>query len=436
MKKWEELSEFVKKVMKEENIAGVAIAISKDNEVIYEEGFGYRDLNAKLPVTPDTVMGIASISKSFTALEIMRLADEGFLSTSDLVTRHLPGLEISGIDMEKLQIKHLLSHTSGLPPVARKQDHTHFNAHIEYLREYEIDLLGEPGEYFSYANDVFLLLGAIIEKYRNCVYARHMTNVLSEFKMFNSTLYVDEVTKLNEVTKNYIYNDEKKEYEEADWPKLGVYEAGGGVRSSVRDLLKYGHVYVNRGKLFDKTVLSSELIEEMYTPVYETNPGEHYCYALKATPNYHDVTLVEHGGGQPGVSSNFGFVPEENLVVAVLTNTSGKPANALWRAAVNSALGLPIIEEEKETSYEMTKEDINNIVGFYETDEGGDLLIYQDIDIIRGVSANKHYTYTPLSKDTLLINEMKYRNKIRFLFDKGDRAWAVFVGSRIFPRKI
>ncbi len=433
MKNWEELKKFVNKVISEENIAGASIAISKDGKVIFEQGFGYRDLEKELPVTPDTVMGIASISKSFTALEIMKLVDEGVLKTTDLVTKHLPGLKIAGIDMDKLQIKHLLSHTSGLPPVGRRQDHIHFKKHIEYLNGYETELLGEPGDYFSYANDVFLLLGAILEKYRKCTYARHMTSLLNTLDMKNSTLYVDEIEKLSEVTKNYIYNEVKKEYELADWPRLGVYEAGGGVRSSVRDLLKYGSVYVND---VDNNYVSKESIEEMYTPVYETNPGEYYCYALKATPNYHGVTLVEHGGGQPGVSSNFGFVPEENLVVAVLTNTSGKPASVIWRAAVNCALGLPLLEEKEVEPYEMSNQEIDNIVGYYETDEGGDLLIYKDKDNLRGVSANKHYTYTPLSHDTLLVNEMTYQTKIRFMFKKEERAWAVFVGSRIFPRKI
>lgn len=435
MKNWNELEDFIEELMEEKNIAGVALAISKDGETIYENGFGYRDIDEKLPVTPNTVMGIASISKSFTALEIMRLADEGYLDTDDLVKKHLPELKIASIDMDKLKIKHLLSHTSGLPPVSRKQDHIHFSTHIEYLKDYNTELLGDPGEYFSYANDVFLLLGAIIEKYRGCLYARRITELLTELEMKNSTVYVDEIPKLPEVTENYLY-DEDKGYETADWPKLGVYEAGGGVRSNVKDLLKYGQVYVNQGLYENKKLVSKERIKEMYTPMIETAPGEYYCYALKAKPNYNGVTLVEHGGGQPGVSSNFGFVPEEGLVIAVLTNTRGKPAHAIWRAAVNAALGISIKDKSEHKEYEMSQEEIDALIGYYASDEGGNILIYQDGDIIRGVSNDEHFTLTPIKKNLLKRNDKDYRNIVEFYIEEDEKAWAAFLGSRMLQRRV
>ncbi|MFP4457650.1 MAG: serine hydrolase domain-containing protein [Clostridia bacterium] len=435
MKNWSKLEDFIEELMEKENIAGVAVAISKKGETIYENGFGYRDLDEKLPITPNTVMGIASISKSFTALEIMRLADEGYLKTDDLVKKHLPDLSIASIDMSKLKIKHLLSHTSGLPPVSRKQDHIHYSTHMKYLKEYETELLGKPGEYFSYANDVFLLLGAIIEKYRGCLYARRITNLLSELEMNNSTVYVNEIPKLSEVTKNYIYDDKEK-YKTADWPKLGVYEAGGGVRSNVRDLLKYGQIYVNHGEHKDTKLVSEEKVKEMYTPMIETSPGEFYCYALKATPDYNGVTLVEHGGGQPGVSSNFGFVPEEGLVVAVLTNTSEKPAHAIWKAAVNSVLGLPIDESSSKNSYDIKKEEIEALIGYYASDEGGNILVYYDGEKLRGVSNDEHFTLTPLKKDLLKIDDRDYRNIVKFFVEEDEKAWAAFFGSRMLMRRV
>jgi CubicO group peptidase (beta-lactamase class C family) len=380
-------------------------------------------------------MGIASISKSFTALEIMRLADEGSLDTDDLVIKHLPELKIANIDMNKLKIKHLLSHTTGLPPVSRRQDHIHFSKHIEYLKEYETELLGDPGEYFSYANDTFLLLGAIIEKYRGCLYARRITNLLITLGMNNSSVYVDEIPKLSEITKNYIY-DEEEGYETADWPRLGVYEAGGGVRSSVRDLMKYGQVYVNEGIYNGKKIVSKERIKEMYSPMIETAPGEYYCYALKSNPDYNGVTLVEHGGGQPGVSSNFGFVPEENLVVAVLTNTTGKPAHAIWKAAVNATLGFPIEEKNEKEPFEMSQKQIEELIGYYKSDEGGNVLIYQDGNKIRGVINKDHITLTPLKEDLLKIDGKDYRNIIKFFKNKDEKAWAAFFGSRMLLKRV
>ena len=109
----------------------------------------------------------------------------------------------------------------------------------------------------------------------------------------------------------------------------------------------------------------------MAEPVHYTSGNSYYGYALQMTPNYSGVTLVEHGGGQPGVSSNFGFIPEEGLVAAVLTNMSDVSANAIWLAAINTALDLPIDQKRSiEPHYAIKPEQLQRMVGTYRSDEG------------------------------------------------------------------
>jgi len=436
--KWQEFSDFVENLMNEHHIAGVAVAVSKDHTIQFMDGFGYRNRAKKLPVTPDTVMGIASVSKSFTAVQIMRLAAQGILDVEDLVIKHLPELKIADLDMNKVKIKHLLSHTTGLPPAERHQDHPTFDIHMDYLKHYDTHKMGEPGEYFSYANDTFLLLGAIIEKYTGCKYARHMTRLLDELEMYNSSYYIEEIEKLEEITENYIYNKAKDQWVAQPWPHLGVFEVGGGVRSSVKDLLHYGEMYVSDGKYAGKQLIPQGHLQRMWQPMYETAPGQYYCFALKSRPNYgKGVTLVEHSGGQPGVASNFGFVPEENLVVAVLTNTSGSPANLIWQAAVNTALGLPI-EQGLYPKYEtLTDLSLEPFVGYYNCDEGGNILIYLEDGQLKALSNGEVLTLKMIATDTLVINERKSRNSLRFFFkDDPNKAWAVMAGSRMLQRTI
>ena len=88
----------------------------------------------------------------------------------------------------------------------------------------------------------------------------------------------------------------------------------------------------------------------MAEPVHYTNGNSFYGYGLTTTPNYSGVTLVEHGGGQPGVSSNFGFIPERGIVAAVLTNMSDVSADAIWLAAINTVL-----------NYQLTKREVQNL---------------------------------------------------------------------------
>ena len=434
---WEAFADYVKGLMLEEHIPGVAVAVSKNGKIIYQQGFGQRNVEKGLPVTPDTIMGIASVSKSFTALQIMRLAAEGVIKVDDLVSKHLPDLKLPNIDMSKVTIHHLLSHTTGLPPVERHQDHKFFDKHIEYLNNYSITPLGEPSEYFSYANDTFLLLGAIIEKYSGKLYNRYMTQLLDELEMYNSTYYIEELQKFDDVTENYIYDKNSNSWETRPWPELGVFEVGGGVRSCVTDLLHYGELYINDGMYKQKQIIPKEYLEQMWQPVYEVAAGQFYGYALKSTPDYNGVTLVEHGGSQPGVASNFGFVPEEKLVVVVLTNVTGAPASSIWQAAVNSALGLPLdYQHNPQHKTTLTNEQIDKLTGFYAADEGGNVLIYRDGTQIKAVSNNEHFTLHAVSPTMLAINEKKIKNIVKlYLRDGQEKAWAAFAGSRMLLRK-
>ncbi|QOR34361.1 serine hydrolase [Clostridium sp. 'deep sea'] len=434
--KWNTFEDYVKGLMLEEHIAGAAVAISKNGKIIYQQGFGQRDVEKGLPVTPNTIMGIASVSKSFTALQIMRLAAKGILSVDDLVIKHLPELKLPNMEMNKVKIHHLLSHTTGLPPIERHQDHKSFDCHIEYLNYYKTEPLGEPSQYFSYANDTFLLLGAIIEKYSGKLYNRAMTQLLDELEMNRSTYYIEELDKFNDVTENYTYSKALAEWQSCNWPQLGVFEVGGGVRSCVTDLLNYGELYVNNGFFKGKEIIPKEYLQKMWQPVYEVSKGQYYGYALKSTPAYAGVTVVEHGGSQPGVASNFGFVPEEKLVVAVLSNVSGAPANSIFTAAVNTVLGLDIdFKPLKQTKTNLTNEQVDKLTGYYASDEGGNILIYRDGKNIKAVSNNEHFTLYALSETMLAINEKKIKNTIKFYLKEGkDKAWAVFLGSRVLCR--
>ena len=434
--KWDTFADYVKGLMLEEHIAGAAVAVSKNGEIIYQQGFGQKNVEKGLPVTPSTIMGIASVSKSFTALQIMRLAASGVLSTDDLVIDHLPELKLPNIDMNKVKIHHLLFHTTGLPPIERHQDHKSFDCHIKYLNNYQANPLGEPNEYFSYANDTFLVLGAILEKYSGKLYNRYMTQLLDELNMNNSTYYIEELEKFSDVTENYVYNKVLNKWQTCNWPELGVFEVGGGVRSCVTDLLHYGELYVNGGVYNGKEIIPKEYLHKMWQPVYEVSEGQYYGYALKSTPNYAGVTVVEHGGSQPGVASNFGFVPEENIVVAVLTNVSGAPANSIFTAAINTALNLDIdYKPVKQTKTKLTNEQVDKLTGYYASDEGGNILVYREGQKIKAVSYNEHYNLDALSETLLAIREKKIKNTVKFYLKDGEeKAWAVFLGSRVLLR--
>ncbi|QNK90635.1 serine hydrolase domain-containing protein [Sporosarcina sp. FSL K6-1540] len=427
---WEQFEKFIEEVMEKEQIPGVAVALSKNGQPIYERGFGTRNFETNEPVTPETIFGIASITKSFTALAIMKLAEEGRLQVEDTVIEHLPEFQlVDYADMEDIKIRHLLSHTTGLATMERKEQLTKFDEHLHYLNEKAWSWVGKPGEYMCYNNDMFLLLGAIIEKITGENYQAYINNqIINPLQMTRTTYNLLGLQSFENVTTPYVLEDGKPVA--CPWPTLGNYAVGGGIRSTVVDLLKYGNIYVD---VLERNIVSRAYTSQMAQPVHQTNGKSFYGFALQTTPNYSAVTLVEHGGGQPGVSSNFGFIPEKGIVAVVLANMSGVSADAIWLAAVNTALGIPIDQKRNtEPEFEMTKEQKQRVLGTYISAEGSQVDISLEDQTVMATIDNKTYTLRASNETTLII--MPLEKPIRFFIDEKNDAWALFIGLRMLVK--
>lgn len=434
---WSLFEDYVKTLMEKEHIAGVAVAVSQNGQIIYKAGFGVRNISTQEPVTPETIFGIASISKSFTAMAIMQLEDEGKLCVDDPVAKYIPEFKIPGVeDRNSVKIRHLLSHTTGIPPMRRRQELCTFDKHIEYLATEDYQVLGKPGEYFSYCNDAFLLLGEIIQRLTGRLYRRYMTErILDAAGMYRSTYSLEEIARFHNVSVPYIYNKKCGSLEEQPWPKLGNYEVGGGVRSNVLDLMKYAQIYVNKGVVDGKRIVSENGLKKMQEPVYKIGRNSYYGFALKITPDYCGVTLVEHGGSQPGVSSNFGFIPEKGIGAAVLTNVSNVSAQAIWLAAINTVLGLPLDQRRSvEPYYDVPFEYLKKFIGTYKSAEGGHLQVVADGDILKAKIKDEEYPLRASGEDTLVFERGGFEQVIKFYFDNEGIPWAAFLRMRMLRR--
>lgn len=213
--------------MEKEQIPGVAVALSKNGQTIYERGFGTRNFETNEPVTPETIFGIASITKSFTALAIMKLVEEGRLQVEDAVIEHLPEFQlVDYANIEDIKIRHLLSHTTGLATMERKEQLTKFDEHLHYLNEKAWSWVGKPGQYMCYNNDMFILLGAIIEKITGENYQVYINKqIINPLHMTRTTYNLLELQSFENVTTPYVLADGKPV--ECPWPTLGNYAVGG-----------------------------------------------------------------------------------------------------------------------------------------------------------------------------------------------------------------
>src|SRR5699024_7714881 len=184
----------LQKRMEREHIPGVAIAVSKKGQIIYQKGFGVKQFDTNEPVTPQTVFGTASITKSVTALVIMKLVEEGKLSIDDPVVTYLPNFRLaSSKSIEKITIHHLLTHSTGLAPIDSKGGVHASQAHIVYVAGHNHILRGEAGDYFSSCNDTFLVIGAIIGSVTGKTSRSYVTEtLLKPLQMNRSTFRMDQ----------------------------------------------------------------------------------------------------------------------------------------------------------------------------------------------------------------------------------------------------
>ena len=199
-----EFDVYAEKLVKENHIPGVGIGLNRNGERIYEKGFGYRDVENELPITPETIFGIASMTKSFTCVAIMQLQEAGKLSVHDGILKYLPEFRTADMEITKqITIHHLMTHTGGIPPIsthvfARKRsidkdpsakDYLDLDLvnnagdaidtyadMFDFIAELDFHPLDQPGQSFSYSNDSYGLLGVIIARASGQSYEEYVSD--------------------------------------------------------------------------------------------------------------------------------------------------------------------------------------------------------------------------------------------------------------------
>ena len=194
--------------MEETNLPGLSVSVFKDNEVVFSRGFGFRDIDKGLPATKHTIFGVGSITKSFTALSIMQLQEAGKLNVEEPVNNYLSlKIEPGG---EPVLIKHLLTHTSGIPALAYSEsalrsaigagDNWNPVSNIEDLLNFvngaENWVYSQPEERWFYLNEGYGLLGAITEKCSGLPYEEYIRErIISPLGMNRSYFRKEEFEK-------------------------------------------------------------------------------------------------------------------------------------------------------------------------------------------------------------------------------------------------
>lgn len=385
-----EFEAFVEKIMESYDAAGMAVSVFDSESTLYENFFGYRDADRKLLLNEDTIFGMASVSKSFTALAIMQMEEKGLLSTEDAVHTYIPEFE----DL-RVTIAHLLTHSAGYFPLKRilVKDvaeelgiYDGGNRELGYdkkLADRGLDLvcerlngqkirLCEPGRYMSYSNDCYGILSEIIRRFGGeASYGEYIKkHIFEPMGMERSFCEFIRPSRDENGTELYIHRNGVREHDRDFYDNAFVLMGGGAVKSTVRDMKKYVRMYMGEGLTPSGDVLVGRgKILKMCMPRQEYHYGQWYGYGL-SQKRIGGLTIWGHGGSLTGISNYMAWEPRLCLGVLVFCNTTRIPASHVADMAFRWITGMGLEEEPFLPTIPWSRELQKKAEGLYESGEG------------------------------------------------------------------
>ena len=342
--------EYLTGAQRHEQFLGTVL-IARRGEPVFVRSYGQASIELGVPNRRDTRFAIASITKQFTAVAIMRLREAGKLDLDDPICRHLDDCPPA---WQPVTIRHALAHTSGIPNITGLADWDERIGRIPdsprgLLRHVrDLPLQFEPGSRFRYSNSGYQLLGLVIEKHSGMSYGRYLAQEFFTPLGMTATGLLDYHSIIPNRATGYYWKANAFSLPLSEYP--GHAYAAGGLYSTVDDLLRWANA------LDSDRLLPAAARREMEVP----GQGD---YGLgfelgKIGPHRH----VGHAGSVPGFSTYLARFPDDGLTVVVLSNSDPASANRVMRSLAAIALGQP---------YEQARPQLFNVLWTIVQRDGG-----------------------------------------------------------------
>ncbi len=347
LKKFVLIDRYIDSVMRVWNIPGLALGIVYKDQLIYAKGYGYRDLENKLPVEPTTLFPIASNSKLFTATAAVMLAEEKKLSLDIPVKQYMPSLQFSNEELNsRITLRDLLSHRTGLP----RYDGIWLGANTTRKEMVEKVALMKPQlgfrEGYIYNNMMFVTAGTVMESivgnsWENII----RTKLFQPLEMNQSCFTQDEWVQTPNKSFAYFEPDSTRKLMRRTF--VGQTDAlgpAGTIKSTVNDMSHWMIAQLNKGIYNGKQVVSNATIQQTLVPnniadkemKWDELSNALYCLG-RTIQTYKGYKLATHTGSIDGFYSNLTFIPTEELGIFMVHNSI--PAGSF-----RSGMALPVID--------------------------------------------------------------------------------------------
>jgi len=429
---------------------GLAAVVLKDNEVVYTNGFGYRDIENKLEMTKDTIHPIASCTKSFTSTAIAMLVDEGKLEWNSPIQKFIPHFRLKDpVATSHVTIVDMLSHRTGLPghDIVWIDDEFTYDQILERLPH--LNLSSDIRMKFQYCNLMYLAASVIIEELSGMSYNDFIAKrIFKPLGMKNSNFSVTEMQKTPNYAKPYKIDYQKEEFDivACEFVVNDAVTGAGCINASIDDMGKWLAFHLNNGTIGNKQLVSPQNLSMTHNPVIITStqgflsmyiPDQKWFSMHTMALGWEGLMfrgyrLVTHSGGIDGSSSQMAFLPDEDIGVMAIVNQSNSllHAAAMYRL-VDDILGLDpvdwnsifkpgedrqtkIVKERGEQSQELRKsdtqptQDLQEYVGRYHHPGYGRLYCYLEDGELKGKYGTINYPLTHYHYDTFQFEVTRF----------------------------
>jgi CubicO group peptidase (beta-lactamase class C family) len=330
----EKLDSFISKTMDEWHLPGLAVGIVKKDSIVFIKGYGYRDLENHLPVTPNTVFPVASCSKTFTSALIGMAEKENKIQIDKPVHNYLPEFELYSKEATNIvTARDLLSHRSG----SAGHDwawsfNTDFAKDVYLKRIKYMETFAAPGTRFQYSNFMFFVLSALAEKVHN----KQWVELLNEkiFQPAEMTNSFGTYASRKGYTDTAIAYEFKKNFHALPTSQIDDLLGGGSINSTVIDMSRWLQLWINGGLYMGKQIIPAEYINKSLesqivswgriNPVYPDEQFENMGLSWFLS-SYRGHYRAHHTGNIDGFSSSLSFFPFDSVGIVVLANQNMSP---------------------------------------------------------------------------------------------------------------
>jgi CubicO group peptidase (beta-lactamase class C family) len=310
----QDVRSLIHKLIEEEGIPSIAVAVAKDGEILWEEGFGWADRERRVPATAHTPYSLASVTKPITSTAVMVLHERGMIDLDAPLEEYLGRLDLTGLagDTKQVTPRRALAHSAGLP--------THFYFYhagyppasaAETLARYGI-VVFPPGRLFNYSNIGYRSLDVAISTVSGEGYEDFLRKeVFVPLGMTRTAVGVDPAWAAEAATR---YDGGQSPIP----PYMSDHPGSGDVWSSAHDMLRFGMFHAGTPLAGQRRTLKPETIRAMQT--LSSAPGAHWGLGWSLGTDDRGYRVVRHGGQQPGVDNQLVLYPDEGVVIVQLTN--------------------------------------------------------------------------------------------------------------------